>query len=224
MKGRDSMYESGQNGYASIDNTNRKATAYKKYISYLLLSLALTTVGTYCGSFLVSTLNKNLLLIYSFVSIGLILGFMFSRGTVKKILFYAFTFGEGITLTPLLSIVTTASLYRCLFATTLIVASFAILGLKFKDLSFLSGILFALLLSTLGLSILSIFVSLPFLAYFGLGVFCLYLMYDINSFKLSVNRNEFIDDNFILNEVMNVYLDVLNIFIYILRIVSDTDN
>ena len=149
---------------------------------------------------------------------------MFSRGAVKKILFYAFTFGEGITLAPLLSILTTASLYRCLFATTLIVASFAILGLKFKDLSFLGGILFALLLSTLGLSILSIFVPLPFLAYLGLGVFCLYLMYDINSFKLNVNRNEFIDDNFILNEVMNVYLDVLNIFIYVLRIVSNTDD
>ena len=58
----------------------------------------------------------------------------------------------------------------------------------------------------------------------GLGVFCLYLMYDINSFKLSVNRNEFIDDNFILNEVMNVYLDVLNILIYVLRIVSNTDD
>lgn len=218
------MYESGQNEYMSIDNTKSKVMAYRKYISYLLLSLALTTLGAYCGSYLISTLNKNLFIIYSFASIGLLLGFMFSRGAVKKVLFYAFTFGEGITLAPLLSVLTTVSLYRCLFATTLIVASFAILGLKFKDLSFLGGILFALLLSIFGLSILSIFVPLPFLAYLGLGVFCLYLMYDINSFKLSVNRNEFIDDNFILNEVMNVYLDVLNIFIYVLRIISDNDN
>ncbi|MDR3596990.1 Bax inhibitor-1 family protein [Clostridium sp.] len=218
------MYESGQNGYVSIDNTKRKVIAYRKYISYLLLSLALTTLGAYCGSYLISSLSRTFLLIYCFVSIGLMLGFMFSRGAVKKILFYAFTFGEGITLAPLLSILTTASLYRCLFATTLIVASFAILGLKFKDLSFLGGILFALLLSILGLSILSIFVPLPFLAYLGLGVFCLYLMYDINSFKLSVSRNEFIDDNFILNEVMNVYLDILNILMYVLRIISDNDN
>ena len=72
MKGRDSMYESGQNGYISIDNTKRKVTAYRKYISYLLLSLALTTLGTYCGSYLVSTLNKSLFLIYCFASIGLI--------------------------------------------------------------------------------------------------------------------------------------------------------
>ena len=55
-----------------MDNTKRKVTAYRKYTSYLLLSLALTTVGTYCGSYLVSTLNRNLFLLYSFVSIGLI--------------------------------------------------------------------------------------------------------------------------------------------------------
>lgn len=218
------MYESEQNGYVSIDNAKRKVTAYRKYISYLLLSLVLTTLGTYCGSYLIVSMSNTFFLIYCFVSIGLMLGFIFSRGAMKKVLFYIFTFGEGITLAPILSVLTTASIYRCLLATTLIVASFAILGLKFKDLSFLGGLLFALVLSLLGLSILNTFVPLPFLAYLGLGIFCLYLMYDINSFKLRVNSNPFIDDNFILNEVMNVYLDVLNILIYVLRIVSDNDN
>lgn len=217
------MYEGGQNEFLSLDAARRKAEAYRKYISYLVLSLILTTVGTYFGSYLVVR-NRQSLLIYAFVSIGLILGFMFTKGALKKLLFYAFTLGEGITLAPILSILTTVSLYKCLFATTLIVLSFAIMGMKFKDLSFLGGILFASLLSLIGLSILSIFVPLPFLAYLGLGIFCLYLMYDINSFKLKVNNYGFLDDNFILNEVMNVYLDVLNILIYVIRIVSDNDN
>lgn len=217
------MYESGHNEYLAFDIAKRKAEAYRKYISYLVLSLVLTTVGTYCGSYLIVR-NRQSLLMYALISIGLMIGFMFTKGTLKKFLFYAFTFGEGITLAPILGIVTTVSLYKCLFATTLIVLSFAIMGMKFKDLSFLGGILFASLISLLGLSIFSIFVSLPFLAYIGLGVFCIYLMYDINAFKLNVNNYGFLDDNFILNQVMNVYLDVLNILIYVLRIVSDSDN
>lgn len=218
------MFDDRQREVKYFSEIEIKAEAYKKFISYLCLSLMLTTIGAYCGSYIVPFLTKQLFIVCCVFSIVLIVAFMFSRGRVKKALFYAFTFGEGITLAPMLSIVTTTSIYRCLIATTLIVLSFSILGLKFKDLSFLGNILFGLLISVLGLSILSIFVPLPFLAYLGLGVFCLYLMYDINSFKLSVNQNTLMDDNFVLNAVMNVYLDILNILIYVLRIVSGNDD
>lgn len=58
----------------------------------------------------------------------------------------------------------------------------------------------------------------------GLGVFCLYVMYDINSFKLNINKRfDFIDDDFVLDSVMDVYLDVLNIFKYLLEMSSDDD-
>lgn len=197
---------------------------YKKYISYLVLSLTLTTIGTFCGNYIVPYLNKQLFIAFSIISLVLLGAFVFTKGKLKKVLFYAFTFGEGITLAPMISIFTTVSIYKCLIATTLIVLSFCILGFKFKDLSFLRSILFALLLSTLGLTILSIFVHLPFLSYLGLGVFCLYLMYDINAFKLSINQNLYLDDDFIINSVMNVYLDIINILIYVLRIVSNNDD
>jgi FtsH-binding integral membrane protein len=116
---------------------------------------------------------------------------------------------------------TTASLYKCLGITTGIVIVFSILGLFFKDLSFMGNIMLGLLISLLGLTILSIFVPLPFLAYRGLGIFCLYLMYEINSFKL---KSGYIDDDMILNEVMNVYLVILNILLYIIQIFADTDD
>lgn len=217
------MFDDGQNELESFSEIEKKEEAYKKYISYLVLSLILTTIGSYCGSFLIPFLTKKIFVRYCGISIFLLLSFKFSKGQLKRVLFYVFTFGEGIILAPILSIFTATSIFKCLIATTLIALSFGILGLKFKDLSFLENILFGLLLSILGLSILSIFVPLPFLSYLGLGVFCVYLMYDINSFKLSVNKNASVDDDFILNAVMNIYLDILNIFIYLLKISSKDD-
>lgn len=205
----------------NIANTNN--LAYKKYIGYLGLSLILTTLGTYCGTFLIPYLTKSLLIACCVISLILVIAFCFSSGELKKVLFYLFTFGEGIMLSPILSIMTSASLYKCLGITTGIVIIFSLLGLIFKDLSFLGNILLGLLLSVLGLTILSIFVPLPFLAYLGLGVFCLYLMYDINAFKLEANSG-YIDDDMILDSVMNVYLDILNILLYVIQIFGDSDD
>lgn len=205
----------------NIANTNN--LAYKKYIGYLGLSLLLTTLGTYCGGFLIPYLTKPLLISYCIISLVLVTGFCFSSGEFKKILFYVFTFGEGVMLSPILSIMTKVSIYKCLGITTGTVIIFALLGLVFKNLSLLGNILFGLLISLLGLTILSIFVPLPFLAYLGLGIFCLYLMYDINKFKLD-SQYGYMDDDMILNAVMDIYLDILNILLYVIQIFGDSDD
>ena len=119
---------------------------------------------------------------------------------------------------------TKVSIYKCLGITTGIVIIFALLGLLFKNLSFMGNILFGLLISLLGLTILSMFVPLPFLAYLGLGIFCLYLMYDINKFKLDSQYGYYMDDDMILNAVIVIYLDILNILLYIIEIFGDSDD
>jgi len=206
----------------NISKTHNQA--YIKYIGYLGLSLLLTTLGTYCGGFLIPYLTKQLLIGYCIMSLVLVIGFCFSSGELKKILFYVFTFGEGIMLSPILSIMTKVSIYKCLGITTGIVIIFALLGLLFKNLSFMGNILFGLLISLLGLTILSMFVPLPFLAYLGLGIFCLYLMYDINKFKLDSQYGYYMDDDMILNAVIVIYLDILNILLYIIEIFGDSDD
>lgn len=210
--------------YRELRKKREVARYYKNYVAYLLLSLVLTTIGAYFGSYIVQFLTRPQIFACGAISLLLVVIFVLSFGVVKKIIFYIFTFGEGITITPMLSLFTTITIYKCLIATTLIVLSFCILGFKFKDLSFLENILSALIIILIGLTLLDMFVHLSYLSYFGLGVFCLYVMYDINSFKLNINKRfDFIDDDFVLDAVMEVYLDVLNIFKYLLEMSSDDD-
>ncbi|MVX65660.1 hypothetical protein GKZ28_18425 [Clostridium chromiireducens] len=211
--------------YRQLRIKRETAMYYKKYVSYLMLSLVLTTIGAYIGNYIMPLLTEMefyfgcgaILLVLTFVS-------AFSFGIVKKYAFYIYAFGQGITITPILSLFTTVSVYKCLIATALIVSSFCIIGLKLKDLSFLENILLTLIIILSGLTVLDIFVHLPYVEYFALGAFYLHVMYDINSFKSNINKRlDFIDDEFVLDSVMHIYLHILILFKYLLATSSDDD-
>lgn len=196
-----------------------KNNNYKKYIYYLILSLILTTIGTFIGGYL----SIEDIAVYSIFSIILLLFFLFSKGRLKRVLFYLFLIGEGITLTPILANYTVISIFGCLLITTLVVIIFAIIGLKVRDLGFLGGILSVCLISLIVYNLINIFIPLPSIALLGVIIFCAYVSYDINCFKNDAKFGDLSDEE-ILDSVMNMYLDILNLFIQILKAFGDSDD
>lgn len=65
---------------------------------------------------------------------------------------------------------------------------FMIIGLLTKDLSGLGNTLFACLIVVLILSLISMFINMPFLAYIIVLLFCEYVTYDFNKFKNEVKK------------------------------------
>lgn len=196
--------------------------AYKKYSFYLILSLILTTIGTFIGTDLALSDNA---FTYGIVSIVIMLLFMFTKGTLKKIMFTMFCLGEGIFLTPIVDYYSSTSLYGCLLATTITVAIFAFIGYKARNLSLLGGMLFTSLICILLYNIVGLFIYLPSISLIIIIVFSLYVSYDMNRFKLAVTQsNGYLSNDEILHHVMDMYLNIINILIHLLSIFGSKDD
>lgn len=190
--------------------------AYKKYSIYLLLSLLTTFVGTVLGGYLVvETITP-----FAIASVLLIFVFLYSKGTVKKVLFFVFCLGEGILLNPILYYYTKTSVVSCLLLVVVTTTIFMVIGMKVRDLGFLRGILFNALIVLIVYGLISIFMPLPSIAIIGAIVFCGYIAFDMNRFKQIADS---ISDDEILNEVMNMYLNIINLFLYILKLFGKED-
>ena len=191
--------------------------AYKKYSLYLILSLLLTTIGAFVGQYI----NPSIIGPFVFSSIILILIFAFAKGTFKIIMFIIFCFGEGLSLSLIISYYSAATLSIALLVTLIITLIFVIIGFKTRDLGYLKSILFISLIALLVLYIVSLFIPIPGLTYLGVVLFCAYISYDINRFKNRVADGTIISNDDILIEVMNLYIDIINLLIHILEIVNE---
>lgn len=196
-----------------------KNNLYKKYSFYLIMSLIITTIGVFLGQFL----PLEGVIIYSIFSIILVIAFLFTKGKIKRILFFLFCLGEGATLTPIIIRFSNISVLGIILLTTLMVSIFVLIGYKCKNLSFLGGTLFICLIGFVLYNILGLFFNLPILSLFGVGLFCVYVSYDFNQFKNNANSTIMSDDD-VLDSVMEIYLDILNIFVNLLEILSLFDN
>lgn len=200
-------------------NESLISNKYKLYSIYLLLALFLTTIGAFVGKGLV--MNEVVLLILFFVSL---VAFMFATGKMKKMLFFLFCFIEGVTLAPLITIyaaIDGQAISHAIFSTVIITGVALFVGYRAKNISFMGLGLFASLLGLIILNIVSFFVAIPFLAQIGAIIFSIYIAYDINQYKLMLEcSNGNIEDDDVLNQVMNQYLNIVNLFLKILRIFS----
>lgn len=186
---------------------------YKTFSIYLLFSLFLTVVGSFFGSFL----SPSFFIIAAITSIVMIFILILSKK--NKILFFIFSLIEGIMLSPLIYHYSNTQLCICLAITFAIVLIFTILGFLFKDLGFLGKFLLVSLFGYLIITIVNIFMPIPFLSIIGIILFSLYIMYDINKFKNKANQT--LLDHDIVVDVCNVYLDIINLFLNVLGINVD---
>lgn len=117
--------------------------------------------------------------------------------------------------------------FQALLATAM--AVFATSGIVFFtniDFSFLQGFLFIalIILILMGIGNAIFFKSRIFSivkAYFGVMIFTLYLLYDFNQLEKMANDETW---GAAVNIAVSIYLDIINLFLYILEILSDSSD
>lgn len=184
------------------------------------ISLAIAFIGTMAGVFIPPALFLPLVIIEVVMLISIF--FLRKRKAVSYAFLYAFTFISGMTMYPVIAHYVATSganvVINALGTTTVVFGGLALYAAKTKrDLSFLGGMLMAALLALIAISIFNIFWPLSstgMLAYsfIGILVFSGYVLFDINRMKhYGVSPEE------VPLMALNLYLDFINLFLYILR-------
>lgn len=204
---------------------------YSRVMFYFGLALLTSAAGTFAGfRFFAEIFLTNPILIYMLFAAELILVFTAriwsTRKPVNYLLFAAFAFITGVTLVPLLASVILEFggpdiIVKTLVATTLMFSGAALFGwVTHRNLSGLRGFLWTALIGMIVVSVIGIFV--PWgntfeIVFSGIGVilFGAFTMYDFQQLKIFPQDRA-------LDAAMMLYLDIFNLFIFILRLISGT--
>ncbi len=224
------MYPSDQDHtYQSSPTATFGASFYSQVMFFFGLAILTSAAGTYVGfAYLVPLFLSSPMFMWLLFAVELILVFTARAWSTKKplnyLLFTTFSFVTGITLVPLLASVIyefggPELIIKALLATTLMFAGTAIFGWTTKkNLQGLGGFLTISLIGIIIVSIIGIFVPWNntiemFFAGFGVILFSGYTMYDIQRIKLMPHDRP-------LDAALMLYLDIFNLFINILRLIS----
>ncbi len=209
------------------------ATFLSKVFFFFGLAIAASAAGAYVGlNYLASTLLASPLLFYGLMIAELALiftsGFWSKRAPLSYLLFTLFAVLTGLTLVPVLAYLTvsaagTAILIKAFAATSLMFAACAVFGYTTNfNLQGLRGFLMMSLLGLIVVGLVGIF--LPWssgfemiYAGFGVIIFSGYTMYDMQQLK-SYPEDAYID------AAIRLYLDIFNLFLFILRLLSSQRN
>ncbi len=194
-----------------------------KVLRTFTLSLAVSLLGFIVGNFVPPALFLPIMIL-EFVM--LIAAFFVRRRKMLSYGFlYAFTFISGITLFPVVtSYLITIGAKPVLMSLAATVAIFGGLSLYAsttkRDFSFLGGFLTAALLALIVIGIFNLFSPLSSTAtlvysFIGILVFSGYVIFDVNRMK-----QYGVSDEAVPLMALNLYLDFVNLFIYILQFIG----
>jgi modulator of FtsH protease len=207
-------------------------TFLSKVMFFFGLAILTSAFGTYAGfRYFAAIFISNPVLIWVLFAVELILVFtarMWStRRPVNYFLFALFAFVTGVTLVPLLASVILEFggpdiIVKALVATTLMFTGTAIFGwVTHKNLSGLGGFLWIALIGMIIVSLIGIFI--PWnntfeIVFSGIGVllFGAYTMYDFQRLKIFPQDRA-------LDAALMLYIDIFNLFIFILRLISGSN-
>lgn len=206
---------------------SQSADFYNKVMSWFGLAILSTGAGVYIGfHYLLPVFIQNPMLMYGlfFLELGLIFtSQMWSKKEpLNYILFSAFTLSSGITVVPLLASFAMEFggydiIYRSLFATTVTFVAAGLIGhTSQRSFQGLSGFLFIALIGLVLTGILGIFIpwgNTMEMVYSGVGVliFTGYAVVDMQRLKHYPQDES-------MNAAIALYLDIFNLFIFILRL------
>lgn len=209
-----------------MENTlvRRSVGSFGNILQVLSLSLLVSFGGTLIGAFFIPPAFASLL---SIVELIMIIAAVVIRLRGKYIgygFLYAFTGISGITLYPIIMY------YGAQMGANLVSASFLATAGIFsalafyayrseKDFSFLVGFLFAGTIGLIIMGIISFFVDFGgtinlIWALAGILIFSGWILYDVSQYKYGVDPRE------VPYVVLNLYLDIVNLFLYILRFIA----
>ncbi|MGX9135636.1 Bax inhibitor-1/YccA family protein [Rummeliibacillus sp. JY-2-4R] len=195
---------------------------FPKVLRFFTLLWAITAVGLFAGVFV----PPSLVLPISIATVVLLIIVMFSRAARKasKLISIVFAFLTGITLYSLLNFYIGAlggNLVLVIFGTT--AAIFIVAGLigynTKRNFANFGKFLFIVLIGVVIFSIIAIFVSfsnivMVIASAIGVLLFVGYTLYDINQ----IARN-YISDEEVPLVALNLYLDFINLFTELLKLV-----
>ena len=200
-----------------------------KVLTCFGLAVGVSALGAYIGlnyfaQYFVSSPALTYGLIILELALVLTSGLWSKKEPINVILFGLFALVTGLTLVPIIAYLTLSAggvslLIKALAATALMFGGCAIFGATtHRNLQGLGGFLIMALIGMIIVSIIGIFIpwSNTFeMIFAGIGViiFSAYTMYDIQRLR------SYPDDMYIM-AAMQLYLDIFNLFLYILRLPS----
>ncbi|NUK31495.1 Bax inhibitor-1/YccA family protein [Parageobacillus sp. VR-IP] len=208
-------------------STTYSSSPIAKLTVTFLAALAVATGGLYVGQWIPAAMHLPLAVLE--IVLLLVMIFARSKKAVGYPLMYSFMLVSGATLYPLIgyyiSVIGADAVLKAFALAAVSFSGVAIYAAKTKeDFSFLGGFLMLGAFALLGLLIIQWFI--PFssvgqmgIAALGILIFLGFTIYDINRLA----RYGFTEAD-IPMIVVNIYLDFINLFIYILRFfASDED-
>ena len=216
----------------NIRNMIRKGFIAKVY-GLLLIQLSLT-FGFIVLSIEIKSLTFFLLdhfglyIIISIIPFIILIAIVIKPQIMRKvpinyILLFIFSFSFGYTNVLFVLRFKKVNIYLSMLLTLIVVLSLTIYAYKTKeDFTLMGGIFFVFLILICFASIINIFLGIKILDLmidiFSVFLFSLYIIYDtqiiLGNKSLSLS-----EDDYIL-AVLNLYLDIINLFIHILKLVS----
>jgi len=210
---------------------NYSMTFFGKVMSFFTLAIVSSLAGTFITyKFLLMyfILHPWLMWVCFIAELALVFtSRIWSQKTpLNKLLFALFTFLTGMTLAPLIALVAASPggvmiIMKALLATGFTFIAAAIFGWTTKfNLAGLRGFLLIGLIGMIIVGVIGIFLpwgSTTEMIYSGIGVllFTGYTMYDFQKLKAY-------PENMYIEAALQLYLDIFNLFIFILRLISSS--
>lgn len=215
--------------YSADAKVGIEPTFFGKVMTFFALAMFVSAAGTYVGAnYLMSYFIQNPALMWVMYIVELVLIFtsrMWSTRTpINRVLFAAFAFITGVTIAPLIMSLTattagTVILYKALGATGLMFSATALIGYTTRmDLSGMRVFLLTGLVGMIVVGIIGIFIpwsNTMEMVYAGVGVllFSAFTAYDFQMLK------NYPEDRYI-DAALNLYLDIFNLFLMIVRLIT----
>ena len=217
----------GQNREGTLPNSAANASIMermaflKKVYGLLTLTLVSAVVGAYIGR----SLPPGLMLPLFLVELGLIFFAMAVRRKpgLNLIALFSFTTVSGVTLGPVMQVYNAAVIQEALILTVVIFGALTLYVVTSKkDFSFLSGFLITGLIVTIVGSLLNAFLfQSPMMEFIiaggGVILFSGFILYDTSN----ILRHYDVEDY--TSATLALYLDILNLFLFLLRLLSSRD-
>ncbi|WP_442601327.1 Bax inhibitor-1/YccA family protein [Paenibacillus sp. KN14-4R] len=188
------------------------------------ISLLVSFLGTLVGAMFIP---RSLVMMFVVIEVVMLIAafVMRMRGkTISYTFLYVFTAVTGVTLFPVIEtyggLLGAKVVSGAFLATTVIFGGLALYAARSKrDFSFLGGFLMAATLGLIVMGLVSIFVSFGSATVLvwsmvGILIFSGWVLYDISQYRQGIHAEE------VPMAALNLYLNFINLFIYILRLLA----
>ena len=219
------------------------ASKVRGSILWMVLGLFITGITGYYfinsiinGTMPEAVISKFNYIIGGVIILELIVVYAFTALTYKasattlKLMFIFYSFLNGITMSVLILAYSQSSIIYAFSGTVVLFTILAIYGyVTREDLTKYSSILKAGVISLIAMGIINIFLKSDTLMWvssmLGIIVFIIFIAVDVNRIKNNVLNYAINEDMSIINKIeihgaLSLYLDFINLFIFILRIVG----